>query len=353
MLLKDYKPTSKLRTSSDTRSLPSFPVIEFHSHWGRFLLGDNYGNLYDTKESVDRMRAEGIVSVVNLDGENEKHLEKMIDKTDVCSDFIHTFGNVDISRIDEPAFESYVYNTLTKSKKMGISGIKFLKNAGLVIKDSKGAYIRPNDKRLSCIWQTAAELSLPVLYHIADPIAFFDPVDYTNERYEELCMHPDWSFSSPEQPTFARMMEMQEQLLYDNPRTTFIIPHVGSCAEDLSYVSRLLEQFPNMYIDIAARVAELGRQPYTARKFFLQYSDRILYGNDSSPVPPYSFKTDFRFLETMDEYFDYNPHSEIPPQGRWKIYGIGLPDDVLRKVYYENARKLLSFSGIKKGVTTV
>ena len=178
---------------------------------------------------------------------------------------------------------------------------------------------------------------MPVLAHIADPVAFFKPVNGRNERYEELLHHPDWSYAKEGLYTFEELMEMQENLLLENPNTTFILPHGGSYPENLGFVSHCLDQFPNLYIDIAERISELGRQPYTCRKFFHRYQDRILFGTDAYPsqmqrrYPPY-----FRFLETWDEYFDYSSYNT-----RWKIYGIGLEDEILEKIYYKNAERVL------------
>ena len=179
-----------------------------------------------------------------------------------------------------------------------------------------------------------------MLFHIADPVAFFRPIDRFNERYEELGAHPDWSFCSPELYSFEQLMDMQENLISSYPDTTFVIAHGGSYSENLGYVGGQLDKYPNMYIDIAARIAEFGRQPYASRKFFSKYADRILFGTDSTPLGM-DYPTYYRFLETWDEYFDYS-HSEIPNQGRWKIYGVGLEDQVLEKIYQLNAGKLLN-----------
>lgn len=281
----------------------------------------------------------GVKHIVNLDGWWGNELDRMLNKIHPYEDFVVTFGSIDVSRLDESGFESYVRNTLKESKEKGIKGLKFWKNISLILKDSKGKHIPIDDSRLKVIWETAAELQLPVLIHIADPIAFFRPVDRFNERYEELCENPDWSFCSPDLYSFEELMEMQENLLRENPNTDFIVAHFGSSSENLGFVGSCLDKYPNMYIDFAARIPELGRQPYTSRKFFNKYQDRILFGTDFTPLGS-DYPTIYRFLETFDEYFDYSKEP-IPPQGRWKIYGIGLEDEVLEKVYYKNALKLL------------
>ena len=175
------------------------------------------------------------------------------------------------------------------------------------------------------------------MFHTADPDAFFTPIDRFNERYEELAAHPDWSFcGSP--VSKAELLAQRNRVIARHPHTTFVGAHMAESSEDLAAVAVLLDQFPNLYVDLSARAAELGRQPYTARKFFLQHADRILFGADLLPEVE-MYRLYYRFLETADEYFDYPSHASR--QGRWKIYGINLPDEVLRKIYRENALKLL------------
>jgi predicted TIM-barrel fold metal-dependent hydrolase len=182
-------------------------------------------------------------------------------------------------------------------------------------------------------------LGIPVTIHIADPVAFFDPLDEYNERWEELHANPDWHFPSPPYPPFLTILEQFANLVTRHPRTTFIGAHVGCYAENLAWVGNLLDRAPNFYVDISARISELGRQPYTARRFFIEYADRILFGTDMGPDPE-AYRIYYRFLETDDEYFNYGL-SEIPGQGRWRIYGLHLPDVVLEKVYFQNAVRLL------------
>jgi predicted TIM-barrel fold metal-dependent hydrolase len=170
-------------------------------------------------------------------------------------------------------------------------------------------------------------------------VAFFDPVDETNERWEELQGHPDWQFPSPPFPSFMSIMNGLAKLIERHPRTTFIGAHVGCYAENLAWVGALLDRCPNFYVDIAARIGELGRQPYSARRFFTHYADRILFGIDAGPDLD-TYRLYYRFLETDDEYFNYNVN-EVPEQGRWHVCGLHLPQAVLKKVYYQNAARLI------------
>jgi predicted TIM-barrel fold metal-dependent hydrolase len=180
-------------------------------------------------------------------------------------------------------------------------------------------------------------------------VAFFTPIDRFNERFEELNNHPDWSFYGQDFPSNADLLEARNRVMERHPKTQFIVLHLGNFAEDLGHVSRSMDRCPNMHVDLAARIGELGRQPRNSRQFFEKYQDRILFGTDAVPhgdETPQQVYGDLlyqiycRFLETGDEYFDYAP-AAVPPQGRWRIYGIGLPENILRKVYHDNAARLL------------
>ena len=197
------------------------------------------------------------------------------------------------------------------------------------------------------LWDKAAELHLPILIHVADPVAFFDPVDEKNERWEELQGNPDWAFTSPPFPPFLSILEDLADLVENHPHNTFIGAHVGCYSENLAWVSALMQRCPNFNVDISARISELGRQPYTSRQFFLNNSDQILFGSDTGPDPQ-SWRILYRFLETQDEYFEYGT-GPIPGQGRWNIYGIHLPEEVLAKVYYQNALRVFNLPNLPEG----
>lgn len=342
MQLEEFCPRSCLEVKSTLVKRPKFPVWDFHTHWGKLLLGEDYPAKYDTGQVVSCLRAAGVYRVVNLDlgfGDDRK---RMLDKERGFEDFFVNFGTVDVERFEEPGFDTMVYRSLEEGvRSCGMSGIKLWKPIGLRYRDKNGNYLRPDDPRIQCIFAYAAQLHIPVLFHIADPVAFFSPVDRFNERYEELGQHPDWSFCDPALYSFHQLMQMQENMIAGNPDTTFVIAHVGSYAENLSRVGQWLDKYPNMYVDIAARIAELGRQPYTARRFFEAHPDRILFGTDFAATDSVFHQNYYRFLETDDEYF--NPEGENAPygQGRWNIYGVHLPEEVLQRIYYRNAESLL------------
>ncbi len=340
LLLSEFKPRSELVVDRVEITEPKFPVIDIHGHFGPLVLGEGYASRYDTLEEVEKLKKLGVTHITNLETLWGEELDRLLDKVAPAGDFIITFGAVDILKLDDPDFPEYVEATLTESKAKGVKGIKLWKNISLGMKDKNGRYIPIDDPRLKPIFTTAAKLELPILIHIADPVAFFRTIDGYNERWEELQRNPDWAFNAPDLYTFDELMRQQENLIAQNPETTFIVAHVGSYGENLGWVGQCLDKYPNMHIDIAARIAELGRQPYTAREFFIKYQDRILFGTDGAPSW-YGNLIYYEFLETWNEYIPYT-RSAIPTQGRWRIYGIGLGDEVLEKVYNLNARKILN-----------
>lgn len=342
MELTRYKPKSKLVTSETHVDLPKFPVIDAHNHLGHFG-GDAINRL-----SLDQLCAQldeaGVSHYIDLDGGwGEEILRQHIDFLAPRAERFQVFGGVDWSRWAElgDAFPEFAARRLEVQKSWGASGLKIWKPFGLQVRDPNGILIKVNDPRLDPVWETAGRLGLPIIIHVADPVAFFDPIDETNERWEELGEHPDWAFTSPPYPPFLDILNGLAGLVLRHPETTFIGAHVGCYAENLAWVSNLLERAPNFYVDISGRTGELGRQPYTARKFFLRHADRILFGLDEGPSVD-GYRLVYRFLESDDEYFNYNT-SEVPGQGRWYVYGLYLPDDVLAKVYRENALRLLNF----------
>ncbi|HET9590596.1 MAG TPA: amidohydrolase family protein [Anaerolineales bacterium] len=341
MLLEIFRPRSKLVTKTTSVNRPKFPVIDAHNH-----LGETFGGGWDRKplsELLDLLDEAGVSHFVDLDGgwgEDILHAH-LRDFKERAPERFRIFGGVDWSQWERrgDGFADWAAGRLRAQKGAGAQGLKIWKPFGLQVKDHKGQLVKVDDARLTPIWETAGELGWPVLIHVADPVAFFDPVDETNERWEELRAHPDWAFTSPPFPPFMEIMNGLKSLVARHPSTVFIGAHMGCYAENLGWVGQMLDQCPNYYIDISARLGELGRQPYTARRFFLQYQGRILFGSDMSPDLD-AYRLYYRFLETDDEYFNYST-SEVPAQGRWYVCGLYLPDDVLKKVYAENAKRVL------------
>lgn len=340
LALSDFRPQSKLVLPATTVTMPRFPVVDAHNH-----LGETFGGGWVNRpvtELIDCLDAAGVEVLIDLDGGwGEAVLEQHLDhfKAAAPERFVH-FGGVDWAKWAALGhrFPEWAALRLHAQAKRGAQGLKIWKPFGLHVRDETGELVAVDDKRLDPIWATAAELGWPVLVHVADPVAFFDPLDAKNERWEELQAHPDWQFPAPPFPAFLSILEALRRLILRHPATTFIGAHVGCYAENLGWVARLLDDAPNFYIDFGARIGELGRQPYSARRFFLRYADRILFGTDCAPDIE-AYRLYYRFLETDDEYFNYSL-DPIPTQGRWYIYGLYLPDEVLSKVYGGNARRI-------------
>ena len=345
MQLENYRPRSALVTQITEIDRPRFPVIDAHNH-----LAEPFGGGWDKKplpELLDRLDQVNICLYIDLDGGwGEDILNAHLDYfKDTAPERFKVFGGVDWSKWPElgDKFPDWAAQRLRLQKERGAEGLKVWKGFGLSVCDQRNELVQVDDPRLKPLWDTAADLKLPILIHVADPVAFFWPLDEHNERWEELVAHPDWHFPSPPFPTFLSIMNGLSNLVAAHPRTTFIGAHVGCYAENLGWVGELLDRCPNFYVDIGARIAALGRQPYAARKFFVRYADRILFGTDMGPDLDV-YRLYFRFLETGDEYFNYDP-LDPPHQGRWQIYGLSLPDEVLEKVYFRNAERVICKSG--------
>jgi len=340
MDLNTFRPYPKLVTKTTLIDQPRFPVIDAHNH-----LAEPFGGGWDKKplpKLLDLLDQVNVRLYIDLDGGwgeelLYRHLEHF--KTPATERF-KIFGGIDWGQWCRKgnAFPEWAANRLIAQKERGAEGLKVWKGFGLHVLDDQSELVKVDDERLDPIWQAAAESGLPVMIHVADPVAFFDPLNETNERWEELQEHPDWHFPSPPYPSFLSLMNGLANLVARHPQTIFIGAHVGCYAENLAWVSDLLERCPNFYVDISARVGELGRQPYNARRFFIKYAERILFGSDMGPDPA-EYRMLYRFLETDDEYFNYNV-SDIPLQGRWHVSGLFLPPDVLEKVYFRNAERL-------------
>ena len=318
---------------------PYRPVIDAHNHLGDF--GGNWDQR-DPAALFDQLDRAGVLHYVDLDGGwGEDVLADRLRRLKAYApDRYRVYGGVNWALwADEgAAFADRAAARLRAQAARGAQGLKIWKPFGLHVTDDQGLRAHIDDSRLDPIWATAGELGLPVMIHIADPVAFFDPLTPTNERWDELHAQPDWHFPNPPFPPFNSLIEAFANLVRRHPATTFIGAHVGCYAENLAWVSALLEACPNFYVDISARIAELGRQPYSARRFFLRHADRILFGTDAGPdIATYGLYA--RFLESEDEYFCYSP-SGTPDQGRWMIYGLNLPRAVLDRVYYQNAAHL-------------
>ena len=364
LLLKDFQPKSMLHVPETRLPRAKFPVIDFHTHlcWAArqehgVPLSEERTHLASTSDLVEVMDRCNIRVMVNVTGGMGSGLRDAIARYDRAHPgrFL-SFTEPWWSRIAEPGYPQFQADELARAKRDGARGLKLLKTLGLYLRDgvTSGRLIAVDDRRFDPMWEACAALGLPVAIHVSDPEAFYLPIDRFNERYEELQNHPDWSFYGADFPSNAELLEARNRVFARHPKTQFVTLHVGNDAENLPYVSECLDKFPNMHVDLAARIGELGRQPRTSRRFFDRHQDRILFGTDATPrgaeFPQQFFGSAlyeiyYRFLETEDEYFDYAP-AAVPPQGRWRIYGLGLPEGILRKVYHDNAARMLGLPAL-------
>jgi len=360
--LADYQPTSMLHARESRVERARYPVIDIHTHITESSKSINGVDLAAERnfhaapdELIPVMDRKNIRTMVNLTGGFGSGLTETLEKYDKSyRDRFYTFTEPCYSRFLEPDYPLIQADAIEQAHREGARGLKILKTLGLYLRDNitTGKLVKIDDPRFDPMWDVCGQLNMPVAIHISDPIAFFSPTDRFNERYEELINHPDWSFYGRDFPSNAELIEARNRMMARHPNTRFIVLHVGNFAENLDNVSENLDRFSNMTVDTAARIGELGRQPRAARAFFEKYQDRILFGTDATPhagnYPQQLFVDQlyeiyYRFLETDDEYFDYAP-AKVPPQGRWRIYGIDLPEPILLKVYQANAVRELGLS---------
>lgn len=343
--LRNFEPTPELKVAKTDLKRAKFQVIDVHTHMGRRLRGD----VNAIEKYVRVMDTNNIAVSISLDsklGSEEDHLKFIGKYKKRLASFVYIDfrGGGKNSKpktwaCNQVGFVRTCVEQLKVAKTKGIIGVKFFKSFGLRVKNADGTLTKIDDPRFDPIWKTCGELGFPVIMHTADPTAFFKPIDGKNERWEELSRHPEWSFYGDQFPSRQELLDARNRVIAKHSNTTFIGAHFASISEDLETLGKWLDKYPNLVIEFASRINELGRQPYTARKFFIKYQDRILFGTDG-PWPELRLSYYWRFLETYDEYFEYSEKSP-QPQGMWRIYGIGLPDDVLKKIYKENAMRVI------------
>jgi len=334
--LRDWQPKSMMVTKTTVVEKPLYPVIDMHNHLGG---GNDRLTSTTVKHYLTEMDEAGIKTVVNLDGGWGERLKETLAALDTAHPgrFL-TFALINFDGLDDPKWGEREAARLEESFKAGAKGLKFHKTLGLAYRYKNGKLVTVDDPQLNPVWEMCAKYGRPVVIHIADPAAFFTPLDRFNERWHELNEHPNWLFYGEKFPQRQELLDQLHRVIARHPKTTFINTHFGNNAEDLASVAEKLDKYPNMFIDFDARISELGRQPYTARKFFLKYQDRIMFGTDTTPRRD-AYRVYFRFLETEDEYFDCSASHHR--QGFWNIYGINLPPDVLDKIYRRNAERIL------------
>ncbi|MDB2321529.1 amidohydrolase [Flavobacteriaceae bacterium] len=340
MDIEEYSPKSSLVVEENPRNSAKFPFVDVHSHQWKMPVMD-FTNLIAEMDSLNmgfmiNLSGSGFATFAGNQNLMDISLTESLEniKKQGVSNRFGVFVNIDFNKIDDPDFGTNNVEIIKDAVKQGVIGLKVYKNLGLNLKDNSGERVKVDDKRLNPIWEICGELNIPVLIHSGEPSPFFDPIDKHNERWLHARQKPQSFRNSDEYPSFDEVMQEQYNMFKNNPNTTFINAHLGWYGNDLDKMSAQLDDLTNVYTEIGAVIAELGRQPIRARRFFVEYQDRVLFGKDTYKKS--EFDVYFRILETSDEYFDYYRKRHA----HWKMYGLNLPDSILKKLYYKNARKL-------------
>jgi uncharacterized protein len=326
--IREYKPKSTLVTPEHLVPRAKFPVIDIHSHQPTPMPAGQF------EQVVRSMDALNVRLLINLSGSFGSRFKQGIDAIAASpyKDRMVLFANLDFTRPVGPGYGERAARQLEDEVKAGAVGLKIFKDLGMFVKKADGSRLKVDDPELDPVWETCARLNIPVLIHVAEPEAFFEPLDYHNERWLELALYPDRRHQTGVR--FEELMTERNNMVRKHPNTRYILAHFGWHANNLARAGKLLDENPNVYYDVAAVLYDFGRQPRAAHEFFVKYQDRILFGKDSYQPDEYPYY--WRVFETNDEYFDYYRDYHA----FWKLYGIGLPDPVLRKLYYGNALKV-------------
>lgn len=329
LTIEEFEPRSILVVPEHRVTRAKFPLIDVHNH-------QRGGSAEQVDRLIKEMDALNLRIMVNLSGGYGERFKQTLQalKGRYPNRFA-VFANINFSGIDEPDYPQRAAAQLEEDVRSGAQGLKIFKNLGMDLKDGKGQRIHTDDPRFDLVFETCARLRIPVLIHTAEPKGLFDPMDRFNERWLELKLHPGRGRPPERYPRWEELMGEQHRVFARHPKTTFIAAHLDWLGHDLGRMGALLDKLPNVYADISAVVEELCRQPRFARAWFIKYQDRLMFGKDT--WRPAEYGTYFRIFETADEYFDHDRKYH----GMWKAYGLDLPDEVLRKLYYRNALRLI------------
>jgi len=328
----DYRPVSTLVTAEHLVPKAKYPAIDYHGHPNDLITSAE--GLNQLGAALDGINVQMMVAADNVSGERLVQSIAAIRASTKMKDRVRVLAGVDFRNVG-PGWGDKAVKQLEADLAAGAVGIgEISKSLGLSIRKPDGSRLHIDDPELDPIWDAAARLKIPVFIHTADPEEFFKPVDYTNERWLELSLFPGRRYPQDQYPSFEELMKERDNLFRKHPKTTFVAAHMGWYAADLGKLSKLLDAYPNVYTEMGAVLYDIGRQPRAAHDFFVKYQDRIMFGKDSFQPEEYPYY--WRVFETNDEYFDYYRHYHA----FWKLYGIGLPDSVLKKVYYMNALRI-------------
>ena len=330
----DYRPKSTLVAPVHMVKTAKFPAIDFHGH-PQGLLGSAEG-LANLGAYLDSLNVRMMVAADNMSGDRLKNAMAVINASPKMKDRVRVLAGIDLRNVG-PGWAEKAVAQLEADVAAGAVGVGEVgKGFGLSNKKADGTRLKLDDPELKPIWDACARLRLPVFIHTADPEQFFEPIDYTNERWLELSLFPERRYPPDRFPKFNEVMAERDNLFRNNPKTMFVAAHMGWHANDLGRLGKLMTELPNVYTEVGAVLYDIGRQPRAAHDFFVKFQDRILFGKDSFQPEEYPYY--WRVFETRDDYFDYYRGYHA----FWKLYGIDLPDAVLKKVYYQNALKLTS-----------
>jgi len=331
--IREYKPESTLVVPQHPVPKARFPVIDFHGHPPQLTSPEALASVVKALDDLNVQRM--VVNNPQLRGDLLKQWIGVANASPYADRFIY-FTSIGFGREIGPGFGQAAAEQLEADIKAGAKGIQEIaKSFGITVKKADGSRLQLDDPELDPIWETAARLDIPVFIHTADPQKFWDPIDYTNERWLELALFRDRRYQDPTFPRFETLMAERDRLFKKHPKTKFVTAHLGWHANDLARLGRMFDEMPNVYSEIGAVLYDIGRQPRFAHDFFVKYQDRILFGKDNYQPDEYPYY--WRVLETSDEYFDYYRDYHA----FWKLYGIALPDDVLKKLYFENALTII------------
>jgi predicted TIM-barrel fold metal-dependent hydrolase len=340
--IREYKPRSTLVVPEHLVPRSKFPVVDMHGHpFG----GPNPVTAADYEKIVKAMDGINVQLMVNVSGATGDRLTQILDliKRSPYPDRMVIFTNINFRDPVGPGFGATTAKHIEDDVRHGAKGLgEILKNFGLTAKKTDGSRLHLDDPELDPIWETCARLNIPVHIHTADPAEFFQPIDFHNERWLELALYRDRRYDDRSKfPSFDELMGERDRLFAKHPRTKFVVAHMGWHANDLARIGGMLDRMPNLTTEVGAVLYDIGRQPRAAHDFFVKYQDRIMFGKDAFQPDEYPYY--WRVIETNDEYFDYYRDYHA----FWKLYGIGLPDTVLKKLYYQNAMKVIP--GLPRG----
>jgi uncharacterized protein len=327
----DYRPKSTLVAPENLVKTAKYPVIDYHGHPGDL---DSPEGLTRLISALDSLNVRVMVAASNMSGERLQRALAAIKASPQAKDRVRVLTGIDFRNVG-PGWAEKAVAQLEADAAAGAVGIGEIgKGFGLSTRKADGSRLKLDDPDLEPVWAAAARLKLPVFIHTADPPQFFEPIDYTNERWLELSLFPGRRFPPDRFPKFEELMTERDNLFRRNPKTTFVMAHLGWHGNDLGRLGKMLTEMPNVYTEVGAVLYDIGRQPRVAHDFFIKFQDRLLFGKDSFQPEEYPYY--WRVFETRDDYFDYYRDYHA----FWKLYGIDLPDQVLKKLYYQNALKL-------------